>query len=98
MSCRRFDAGKTEEVGFEPTDGGYPSPVFKTGAFDHSATPPARGFCIVTSLVAGQQTGQSRWLRPIERAAAGIYDAPFPCFASSRSSSVTSCVTAGEVC
>ena len=28
-----------EEVGFEPTDG-RPSPVFKTGAFSRSATPP----------------------------------------------------------
>ena len=28
-----------EGVGFEPTVG-YPTPVFKTGAFDHSATPP----------------------------------------------------------
>ncbi len=28
-----------EEVGFEPTDG-HPSPVFKTGAFSRSATPP----------------------------------------------------------
>ena len=28
-----------EEVGFEPTVG-FPTPVFKTGAFDHSATPP----------------------------------------------------------
>jgi site-specific DNA recombinase len=29
-----------EEVRFELTEGGYPSPVFKTGAFGHSATPP----------------------------------------------------------
>ena len=28
-----------EEVGFEPTNG-YPLPVFKTGAFDRSATLP----------------------------------------------------------
>ena len=28
-----------EGVGFEPTVG-CPTPVFKTGAFDHSATPP----------------------------------------------------------
>ena len=28
-----------EEEGFEPTDG-RPSPVFKTGAFSRSATPP----------------------------------------------------------
>ena len=28
-----------EGVGFEPTDG-FPSPVFKTGAFVHSAIPP----------------------------------------------------------
>ena len=31
--------GLAEGVGFEPTDG-CPSPVFKTGAIDHSATLP----------------------------------------------------------
>jgi hypothetical protein len=31
-----------EGVGFEPTVG-CPTPVFKTGAFDHSATPPVSG-------------------------------------------------------
>jgi hypothetical protein len=31
-----------EEVGFEPTDG-FPSPVFKTGALNRSATLPAQG-------------------------------------------------------
>ena len=30
-----------EGQGFEPWDG-RPSPVFKTGAFDHSATPPEK--------------------------------------------------------
>jgi hypothetical protein len=29
-----------ERVGFEPTVGGYPTPVFKTGAFNRSATSP----------------------------------------------------------
>ena len=29
-----------EEVGFEPTDEDRSSPVFKTGAFNHSATLP----------------------------------------------------------
>ena len=29
-----------EGVGFEPTVGDKPTPVFKTGALDHSATPP----------------------------------------------------------
>ena len=29
-----------EEKRFELLDGYKPSPVFKTGAFDHSATPP----------------------------------------------------------
>lgn len=33
----RFDLA--EGVGFEPTDT-FVSPVFKTGAFGHSATPP----------------------------------------------------------
>ena len=32
-----------EEKGFEPSDG-CPSTVFKTAAFDHSATPPTRSF------------------------------------------------------
>ena len=31
-----------EGVGFEPTVS-CPTPVFKTGAFDHSATPPGAG-------------------------------------------------------
>ncbi len=30
-----------EGVGFEPTDS-FPSPVFKTGAIDHSTTPPVQ--------------------------------------------------------
>ena len=35
----RWREEMAEGVGFEPTDG-HPSPVFKTGAFGHSATPP----------------------------------------------------------
>ena len=31
---------KTEEVGFEPTVEGYPTSVFETDAFGHSATLP----------------------------------------------------------
>ena len=34
-----------EEVGFEPTLG-CPKPVFKTGAFSRSATPPLRGMSL----------------------------------------------------
>ena len=30
-----------EGVGFEPTNG-FPLPVFKTGALNHSATPPEK--------------------------------------------------------
>ncbi len=41
-----------EGAGFEPAVQGYRTPVFKTGAFDHSATPP-RG------IVAGEE----RWWR-----------------------------------
>lgn len=37
----RFENWLAEGVGFEPTDG-CPSPVFKTGALNRSATPPAR--------------------------------------------------------
>ncbi len=33
-----------ERVGFEPTKGYKPLLVFKTSAFDHSATSPVRGF------------------------------------------------------
>ena len=36
----QFCSEMAEGVGFEPTDG-CPSPVFKTGAIDHSATLPA---------------------------------------------------------
>ena len=34
-----------ERQGFEPWDG-CPSPVFKTGAFDHSATSPKKLVCV----------------------------------------------------
>lgn len=35
-----MEKSKVEEaVGFEPTNA-FASPVFKTGAFNHSATPP----------------------------------------------------------
>lgn len=35
------NAGQAAEgAGFEPAVQGYRTPVFKTGAFDHSATPP----------------------------------------------------------
>ena len=40
-----------EGVGFEPTDG-LPSPVFKTGAFSRSATPPGSAAAIATTLAA----------------------------------------------
>ena len=34
------DGEMAEGEGFEPSIGGYPMPVFKTGAFNRSATPP----------------------------------------------------------
>jgi hypothetical protein len=34
-----------EEGGFEPPDRDYRSTVFKTAAFNHSATPPRVRFC-----------------------------------------------------
>ena len=49
MISRRLDESKAsaeltereaEGAGFEPAVQGYRTPVFKTGAFDHSATPP----------------------------------------------------------
>ncbi len=39
MSCYCGDQNLAEGVGFEPTDT-FVSPVFKTGAFGRSATPP----------------------------------------------------------
>ena len=38
--CRDFKSFLAEGVGVEPTDEDCPSPVFKTGAFDHSAILP----------------------------------------------------------
>ncbi len=35
-----LDCVVAEGVGFEPTRDSSPLPVFKTGAFNHSATPP----------------------------------------------------------
>jgi hypothetical protein len=40
---------KAEGVGFEPTEG-FPSAVFKTAAFDHSATPPEHIYTTDMSL------------------------------------------------
>jgi hypothetical protein len=40
-----------EGVGFEPTDG-LPSPVFKTGAFSRSATPPCVRGAVATTAAA----------------------------------------------
>ena len=44
-----------ERVGFEPTKGYKPLLVFKTSAFDHSATSPVRGFAprIVLAVALG---------------------------------------------
>ena len=36
-----FNSNLAEAVRFELTNGDYPSPVFKTGAFNHSATLPS---------------------------------------------------------
>ena len=36
----RADPASAEGAGFEPAVRGCRTPVFKTGAFDHSATPP----------------------------------------------------------
>ena len=47
-----------EEVGFEPTDG-RPSPVFKTGALNRSATLP-----LVPALPGAESSSRSRALRP----------------------------------
>ena len=44
--CRNIWRSLAERVGFEPTDA-FTSPVFKTGAFDHSAISP----CAKASLV-----------------------------------------------
>ncbi len=39
ISLAEIQKEMAEEVGFEPTDG-FPSTVFKTAAFNHSAIPP----------------------------------------------------------
>ncbi len=39
---KRASLNMAEEQGFEPWMGYKPMPVFKTGAFNHSATPPER--------------------------------------------------------
>ena len=39
-NCTVSGRNGAEGKGFEPLDGASPSPVFKTGAIDHSATPP----------------------------------------------------------
>lgn len=68
-----MDYPKTEEVGFEPTDGGYPSPVFKTGAIDRSATPPegvwalivSEPFCRVKTLVSLGKGGSGQLVQDV---------------------------------
>ena len=41
---------QAEGVGFEPTNGTGPSPVFKTGAFNRSAIPPTLLFKPLSSI------------------------------------------------
>ena len=58
--------GKAEGVGFEPTEA-FTSPVFKTGAINHSTTPPGTtlglGHSFMTSL--NQYVSYARWLRQV---------------------------------
>ena len=43
LAARRYiGAAEAEGVGFEPTEA-FASPVFKTGAINHSTTPPGAG-------------------------------------------------------
>jgi hypothetical protein len=42
-------------VGFEPTRGARPLPVFKTGAFNRSATHPRLGYQLLRRWVPGEQ-------------------------------------------
>ena len=44
---KRASLDMAEEQGFEPWMGYKPMPVFKTGAFNHSATPPNAANTIV---------------------------------------------------
>ena len=57
---------KAEGVGFEPTEA-FTSPVFKTGAINHSTTPPGTtlglGHSFMTSL--NQYVSYARWLRQV---------------------------------
>ncbi len=56
---RRLRPAEAEGVGFEPTDGSYPSLVFKTSAFNRSATPP-RGAQISGGSL--PRAGGGRWV------------------------------------
>jgi hypothetical protein len=58
-----------EEVGFEPTEP-CGSPVFKTGAIDHSATPPASD-----KIPSGQTRTQAKSRRPNPKICRAIVDA-----------------------
>ena len=53
-TCRKGHHLNTEKVGFEPTVGYEPTTVFKTAAFDHSASPP--------KLFTGKAPGEERAL------------------------------------
>ena len=49
--CRKSRGFQAVGVGFEPTVDTRPTPVFKTGAINRSATPP-RGYSVVVSAAA----------------------------------------------
>ena len=68
---REYRAGELAEgVGFEPTEP-FGSPVFKTGAIDHSTTPPLGCFACRGELyrlaVGGVQGNSSCTVRSIDR-------------------------------
>ena len=58
-----------EREGFEPPDG-YPSTVFKTAAFDHSATSPRFGKQLLSKTLFGRDSGYAAHMQPKEAAVA----------------------------
>ncbi len=56
---RRLNSKVAEGQGFEPWKGYKPLPVFKTGAFNRSAIPPAHGARYYQFQLVRQEASQS---------------------------------------
>jgi hypothetical protein len=63
--CHRRNP-EAEGAGFEPAVRGHRTPVFKTGAFDRSATPPAAHDATRLRLYTGLHSGEvAEWLKAL---------------------------------